>query len=226
MHHKFTVIDRFEVWTGSMNYSINGAYRHDNNMLRIRSAEVGANYTREFEEMFLEERFGGLSRADTPYHESLLEGDLVEVYFSPDDSVATRLVEIIDDAQNSIEVLAFAFTSDPLAESLLKAMKRGVFVRVVVEKDQAGNTGSEVDNLLEGGVDLRFDSNPNSMHHKVILIDGNTVITGSYNFSRSAEDFNDENVIIVHNAELTADYLVEFNRIFDRAEVESVGRDE
>jgi phosphatidylserine/phosphatidylglycerophosphate/cardiolipin synthase-like enzyme len=64
------------------------------------------------------------------------------------------------------------------------------------------------------------------MHHKVILIDGNTVITGSYNFSRSAEDFNDENVIIVHNAELTADYLVEFNRIFDRAEVESVGRDE
>jgi phosphatidylserine/phosphatidylglycerophosphate/cardiolipin synthase-like enzyme len=226
MHHKFTVIDRFEVWTGSMNYSINGAYRHDNNMIRIRSAEVGANYTREFEEMFLEDRFGGLSRADTPYPESLLDGDLVEVYFSPDDSVATRLVEKIDDAQNSIDMLAFAFTSDPLAESLLKAMKRGVFVRVVVEKDQAGNTGSEVDNLLEGGVDLRFDSNPNSMHHKVILIDGNTVITGSYNFSRSAEDFNDENVIIVHNAELTADYLVEFNRIFDRAEVESVGRDE
>jgi phosphatidylserine/phosphatidylglycerophosphate/cardiolipin synthase-like enzyme len=225
MHHKFTVIDRFEVWTGSMNYSINGAYRHDNNLLRIRSAEVGTNYTREFEEMFLEDRFGGLSRSDTPYPECLLEGDLVEVYFSPDDGVRARLIDRIDDAQTSIDMLAFALTSDPLAEALLQAMKRGAYVRIVVEKDQAGNTGSEVDSLLEGGVDLRLDSNPNSMHHKVILIDGDMVVTGSYNFSRSAEDFNDENVIIVHNAELTADYLVEFNRIFDRAEMDSAGRD-
>jgi phosphatidylserine/phosphatidylglycerophosphate/cardiolipin synthase-like enzyme len=225
MHHKFTVIDRFEVWTGSMNYSINGAYRHDNNLLRIRSAEVGTNYTREFEEMFLEDRFGGLSRSDTPYPESLLEGDLVEVYFSPDDGVGARLVDRIDDAQTSIDMLAFALTSDPLAEALLQAMKRGVHVRIVVEKDQAGNTGSEVGSLLDGGVDLRLDNNPNSMHHKVILIDGNMVVTGSYNFSRSAEDFNDENVIMVHNAELTADYLVEFNRIFDHAEMDSAGRE-
>lgn len=226
MHHKFTVIDRFEVWTGSMNYSVNGAYRHDNNVLRIRSAEVAANYIREFEEMFLEDRYGGLSRADTPHPESLLAGDLVEVYFSPDDGVVAHLIAQINDAQSSIDVLAFALTSDPLAEAMIKAMKRGVPVRVVIEKDQAGNTGSEVDHLLDGGVDLRIDRNPNSMHHKVILIDAKTVITGSYNFSRSAEETNDENVIIVHNAELTADYLVEFNRIFDRAEADSSGRDE
>ena len=217
MHHKFTIIDGYEVWTGSMNYSVNGAYRHDNNLLRVRSAEVGADYQREFEEMFLEDRFGGLSRPDTPFAESLLEGNKVEVYFSPDDGVGAHLVDILQEAQSSIDLLAFSLTSDSLADALLDAAGKGVKVRIVIERDQAGNAGSEAARLLEAGLDLQLDNNPNSMHHKVILIDSSIVVTGSYNFSRSAEDFNDENVIILHNPELAADYLVEFNRIFQLA---------
>ncbi|TFH32656.1 MAG: DUF1669 domain-containing protein [Anaerolineales bacterium] len=225
MHHKFTVIDGFEVWTGSMNYSVNGAYRHDNNLLRVRSAEVGADYTREFEEMFVEDRFGGLSRADTPFPETQVDGYPVEVYFSPDDGVQAHLVDLLQESQTSIEMLAFSLTSDLLGEALLEAARDGVNVRIVVERDQAGNTGSEVERLLQAGIPLRLDTNPNSMHHKVIVIDGSTVVTGSYNFSRSAEDFNDENVIIVHNPELAAEYLVEFNRIFDQSETEPAGRE-
>lgn len=217
MHHKFTVIDRYEVWTGSMNYSVNGAYRHDNNLLRVRSAEVAANYTREFEEMFQEGRFGAISRSDTPYPISEVEQQRVGVYFSPDDDVIMQLLHLIQNATTSIDMLAFSLTSDPLGAELLQAHASGVKVRLVVEKDQAGNSGSEVAQLQDAGVALRMDGNPNSMHHKVILIDGDTVVTGSYNFSRSAEDFNDENVIILHNPELAADYLVEFNRIYDQA---------
>ncbi len=226
MHHKFTVIDRFEVWTGSMNYSINGAYRNNNNMLRVRSGDVGANYTREFEEMFLEDRFGALSLPDTPFPITLIGEDRVEVYFSPDDGVASRLVELIDNSQSSVYALAFVFTSDPLAKAMRDAVERGVQVRIVVEKDQAGNMGSEVEDLLKGGADLRLDTNPNSMHHKVILIDETTVVTGSYNFSRSAEDFNDENVIIVHSPSLAQEYLVEFNSIIDGTEKPLFGRDD
>jgi len=225
MHHKFTVIDGYEVWTGSMNYSVNGAYRHDNNLLRVRSAEVGVNYTREFEEMFLEDRFGALSRSDTPYPESQIEGEVVEIYFSPDDGVGAHLVELLGDAQSSIELLAFSLTSDSLAEALLDAAEAGVRVRMVIERDQAGNIGSETQRLEEAGLDVRLDNNPNSMHHKVIVIDRSIVVTGSYNFSRNAEEFNDENVIILHSRELAADYLVEFNRIFGDAESEKARRD-
>lgn len=225
MHHKFTIIDGYEVWTGSMNYSVNGAYRHDNNLLRLRSAEVGANYIREFEEMFLEDRFGALSRPDTPYPESQIGGQAIEVYFSPDDGVGAHLVDLLREAQISIEIMAFSLTSDSLAEALLNAAGDGVNVRMVIEKDQAGNIGGEAQRLMDAGLDVRLDSNPNRMHHKVIVIDRSVVVTGSYNFSRNAEDFNDENVIILHSRELAADYLVEFNRIFEGAENDTDGRD-
>jgi phosphatidylserine/phosphatidylglycerophosphate/cardiolipin synthase-like enzyme len=65
------------------------------------------------------------------------------------------------------------------------------------------------------GVELRFDGNPDRMHHKVIVIDQQTVITGSYNFSRSAETRNDENLVVLHDAEVAASYLEEFERVFD-----------
>jgi phosphatidylserine/phosphatidylglycerophosphate/cardiolipin synthase-like enzyme len=225
MHHKFTVIDGFEVWTGSMNYSLNEAYRHDNNLLRVHSAEVGANFTREFEEMYLEDRFGGLSRADTPFPRSTLDGHEISVYFSPDDGVASHLVNVLNQAQDSIDMLAFTLTSDPIADALLQADKSGVRVRVVVERDQARSTGSDVDRLRLAGVDLRLDGNPNRMHHKVIVVDGNLVATGSYNFSRSAEDFNDENMVIVFNKSLAEDYLVEFNRIYALALSDTTGEE-
>lgn len=217
MHHKFTIIDGYEVWTGSMNYSVNGAYRHDNNLLQIRSFEIAANYTQEFEEMFLEGRFGGLSRQDTPYPIIEHPNGRVEVYFSPDDGVEARLVNVLGEAEARIDMLAFSLTSDAMGKALLDAADRGITVRLVVERDQANNAGSEVERLQAEGIEVRIDRNPNSMHHKVILIDGKIVVTGSYNFSRSAEAFNDENVVILYSPALTSDYLVEFNRIFDQS---------
>jgi phosphatidylserine/phosphatidylglycerophosphate/cardiolipin synthase-like enzyme len=217
MHHKFTVIDGFEVWTGSMNYTINGAYRNDNNMVRIFSHEIAENFTQEFEEMFVEGRFGGLSRADTPHPVSILDEKRVEVYFSPDDGVEVQLERIIGEAKQSIQVMAFSITSDALGEALMEAAQRGVEVSVVIERDQAANAGSEVGRLITASVDLRLDTNPDSMHHKVIIVDEAVVVTGSYNFSRSAEESNDENIVILHSKEAATEYLVEFKRIFGRA---------
>jgi phosphatidylserine/phosphatidylglycerophosphate/cardiolipin synthase-like enzyme len=217
MHHKFTVIDGFEVWTGSMNYTLNGAYRNDNNMIRIYSHEVAENFTQEFEEMFEEERFGRLSRADTPHPISRLGGQQVGVYFSPDDGVEAQLVRIITEAMKSIQVMAFSLTSDALGEALIEAAQRGIEVSVVIERDQAANAGSEVGRLIDSGVDLRLDTNPDSMHHKVFLVDDTIVVTGSYNFSRNAEEANDENIIILYDETAAAEYLVEFKRIFELA---------
>jgi phosphatidylserine/phosphatidylglycerophosphate/cardiolipin synthase-like enzyme len=217
MHHKFVVIDRLEVWTGSMNMTMSGAYRNDNNLVMIRSSELAEDYTREFEEMFLEDRFGALSLRDTPHPQVNVNSVPVEVYFSPDDDPARRITELLLEADQSIEFMVYAFTSDAIAGAMLDRFQAGVSVRGVIERGQAANAGSEYERLRQSGIDVRLDANERNMHHKVIIIDGTTVITGSYNFSRSAQEFNDENTLLLHDTGLAERFLLEFVRIFNLA---------
>jgi phosphatidylserine/phosphatidylglycerophosphate/cardiolipin synthase-like enzyme len=168
--------------------------------------------------MFVEDRFGALSLQDTPHPTLSLDGMMLEVYFSPDDDPAARIIDLLRSAEESIEFMVYAFTADDIADAMLDRAHEGVVVRGVIERRQANNEGSEFERLHQSAVDLRLDSNRNSMHHKVILIDGRTVITGSYNFSRSAQEYNDENVLIIHDVDTTARFLLEFERIFDAAQ--------
>jgi phosphatidylserine/phosphatidylglycerophosphate/cardiolipin synthase-like enzyme len=217
MHHKFVIIDRNEVWTGSMNMTVNGAYRNDNHLIWIGSKEVAEDFTREFDEMFLEDRFGALSVANTP-HPKVDFGDVtIEIAFSPDDGVLSRIIEQMRNAERSVEVLAYALTTDLVGETLFDLYQRGVSVRGVVETSQAQASGSETPRLRQAGMDIRLDGNPENMHHKVIILDGRTVILGSYNFTRSAEEKNDENILIVHSPALAAQFLIEFERIYEMA---------
>jgi len=214
MHNKFVVIDRQEVWTGSMNFTLNGAYRNDENLVRVRSTRLAENYTREFEEMFVQDAFGPGSPADTPYPTLTVEGTLLEVYFSPEDGAASRLVELIGGAQHSLHFLVYSFTSDEIAAALIASHQAGLEVRGVLDAGQAeSNTGGEYENLRQAGLDVRLDGNRNRMHHKLLIIDEAIVVTGSYNFSFSAENRNDENTLVIHNPEIAARFIAEFERV-------------
>lgn len=218
MHNKFAVIDRQEVWTGSMNLSVNDAYRNNNNLIRVRSQRLAENYRREFEEMFAEDSFGPTSPNDTPYTSFSVDGTRLEVYFSPEDGTAARLLELVAGARESVYFLAFSFTSDPLAGALIERAMAGVTVAGVMDTGQyQSNQGGEYDNLRAAGLDVRLDGNPRSLHHKVLVIDGRIVVTGSYNFSSSAERVNDENTLVIHNQELAAAFLEEFRRVYEAA---------
>lgn len=218
MHHKFLILDQSIVWTGSTNLTWNGVYRNDNHMLRFDSPLMAHNYAVEFEEMFSEQRFGPLSRADTPYPALELDDRTrVHVYFSPDDGAVRPILERLRAARRTIEILAFSLTSDPIAEELQAAAARGVSVRGVVEASRAERLGSDVIPLRETGLDLRLDGNPANLHHKVIVVDGEVVISGSYNFSRSAEENNDENLVIVYSKDLARAFQDEFDRLFAMA---------
>jgi phosphatidylserine/phosphatidylglycerophosphate/cardiolipin synthase-like enzyme len=218
MHNKFVIIDQMEVWTGSMNYTINGAYRNNNNLIGIRSPQLAEDYLSEFEEMFHDDLFGLGSPANTPYPHLFQDGASLEIYFSPEDGTAARLEQLIGNAQESIDFLAYAFTSDDLAEAMIERAKDGVIVSGVIETSQCtASRGCEYDRMKSSGVRVRLDGNPNEMHHKVIVIDHQVVVTGSYNFSASAETRNDENTLILDDADIAAQYLVEFTKIFDQA---------
>jgi len=217
MHHKFLVIDGEEVWTGSMNLTVNGAYRNDNNLVRIQSSALAERFTDEFEDMFLDDRFGALSEANLPQGRITLDTASIEVFFSPEDGILQRILDQVYAAQQEVVLMAYAFTSDPLAQALLDQSRAGVEVRGVVEASQVDAAGADTLELRQAGLDLRLDSNPASMHHKVLILDEKMVIFGSYNFTRSAEEANDEALILVRDERLAQAFLIEFERIYHTA---------
>lgn len=219
MHNKFIIIDGQEVWTGSLNLTVSGVYADHNNMVRIRSTEIIQNYLTEFTEMYENGLYGAGSPANTPFPVVTADGRLVEVYFSPDDGVAEQLIEMVSGAAQSIDFLAFSFTSDDLAEAMISRDTDGVRVRGVFEEAQVkSNIGGEYDHLRQAGLDVHLDGNPGQMHHKVIIVDGEIVSFGSYNFSYNAENKNDENVMIVYDPELAGQFEAEFELIYARAQ--------
>ncbi|MFL7791181.1 MAG: phosphatidylserine/phosphatidylglycerophosphate/cardiolipin synthase family protein [Anaerolineae bacterium] len=230
MHDKFIVIDQVWIWTGSWNLTSNGTYRNNNNAVMIASPALAENYTAEFEEMFAGE-FGPTSPADTPNPHVIITAELgedadgqmqtkqieVENYFAPEDTVATQVIAEIRNAKSRIRFMAFTFTSDEIADALLERAQAGVVVQGVIEDRNAEGDYSQYDRLLQDIPDIFPDGNPYIMHHKVIIIDEETVILGSYNFTASAEERNDENVLIIHDPEVAALFVQEFGRVYETA---------
>lgn len=215
MHDKFIILDHAVTWTGSWNITVNDTFRNNNNALRFVSRALAASYTRQFEHMAAGS-FGSVARVGG---ERLRVGALpVEVYFSPEGGAEERLLARLEAAQHSINFLAFSYTSQPIAAAMADAVRRGVRVQGVMEAKNAAGLGAQLGTLRNGGADVLEDGNCYALHHKVIVIDERTVITGSYNFTGSAEHSNDENMIIVDDANLARAYLDEFARLYAQAQ--------
>lgn len=219
MHNKYMVIDRSEVWTGSMNFTATGVYEDNNNLIRIRSTKVAQDYTREFEEMFKDDFFGQDVLAETPFPQVSIDGVNLEIFFSPDDHPAKRIVSLLRNAKSSIHFLAYSFTANDFGDVLRQKAAQGLQVDGVMEESQVKtNTGTEFDAFSQAGLPVYLDGNQGQMHDKVFIIDEQIVITGSYNFSSSAERTNDENVLIIYDAQVAKQYMAEFQRVFDAAQ--------
>ena len=214
MHDKFVIIDRSEIWLGSMNFTIGGGYKDNNNLLRIYSQKIIENYQTELDEMFVDDHFGPDTVSDTPNPVTFVNGTMIETYFSPDDGVSDVIVDVISDADDSIYFMAYSFTSDPISEAILARATEGVDVEGVMDHSQvASNQGGEYDTFAHAGLLVGEDNIKGLMHHKVFIIDEKIVITGSYNFSRSAEERNDENILIIYNTDIAQEFLKEFERV-------------
>jgi phosphatidylserine/phosphatidylglycerophosphate/cardiolipin synthase-like enzyme len=215
MHNKFVVIDRAEVWTGSMNLTDAGTYKDNNNLMRIRSTRVAADYETEFDEMFVDDKFGTDVVPATPNPQVTIDGTELDIYFSPDDNVQAALVPLLAGARSSIYFLAYSFTADPLGDAIAERAAAGVEIKGVMDTDQvASNIGSEYDAFRVASLDVHLDGNPGLLHHKVMIIDREIVIMGSYNFTASAEKTNDENLIVIHDPKIAAEYIQEFLRVY------------
>ncbi|MCX6145492.1 MAG: phospholipase D family protein [Ignavibacteriales bacterium] len=129
------------------------------------------------------------------------------VYFSPHGAATGAINHSVDNAKESILVQAYSFTSVPVAEALIRAHKRGVKVQVLLDRSQRTQKNSIVDILVSAGIPTLIDAAHAIAHNKVMIIDNEIVVTGSFNFTKAAEERNAENLLIIHSKELSARYL-------------------
>ena len=215
MHDKMIIIDRKTLFVGSWNLSYNDTYRNNNNLLKITNPQLVANYQAKFEELFVDKRFGADAMVKVPNPTITMDGVRVENYFSPTDDVMAKLVSSVRSAEKSVHFMIFTFTSDDLSAALIAQARAGLDVQGVIES-RGANQGV-LSPLFCAGLPVRTDGNRYTMHHKVLIIDGKTVVTGSFNFTRAADTINDDNVIIIHSPAAAAMFEREYQRIMSAA---------
>jgi phosphatidylserine/phosphatidylglycerophosphate/cardiolipin synthase-like enzyme len=218
MHDKFFVVDGAYVWTGSTNFTHNDIYNNNNNSMLIRSSRLAADYTAAFEVLYAAK----FSQNPVPPNPTVtVEGTQIEVFYSPGSGAPARLAELLSSAK-SVQFMAYSFTQGLTWKD--SSGKSNSIMDLLLQRQQSGqldlmgiieNTNRRFAKpLVCGGAQVRWDGNPDVLHHKVFIIDGSTVVMGSFNYSQNAQNDNNENMLIIHNASLAQAYLEEFQRLW------------
>ncbi len=231
MHNKFAVFDyrggapeSVWVWTGSWNPTDPGTNNDRQNVIALQDVALAGAYTLEFQEMWGSDtqfpnasttRFGARKLNDTP-HLFNIAGTRVQSFFSPSDRTTIQIGRAFSRAQSTICAAIYTFTRKELADSLIAQKIRGRKVRVVL--DNGTDTGTQYTALQNAGVDVNLKGfSGGLLHHKYAIIDATGpgagpawVVTGSHNWSSSAENSNDENTLIIQSARVANLYLQEF----------------
>lgn len=213
MHDKIIIIDGKILYMGSWNMSYTDTFRNNNNLLRITNSTLIANYQAKFNELFADKRFGMHAQVGALTPHLTIDGVQVENYFSPVDNVMDKLVAYVQGAKKSIRFMIYTYTDTALANAMIGRYQAGVDIEGVIESQDALE-GALVP-LFCANLRVKLDGNPYIMHHKVIVIDDDTVITGSFNFTKSADQINDDNVLVIHDPDLAKQYLQEFGRVWN-----------
>lgn len=134
----------------------------------------------------------------------------LDVKFSPKGGCTDSVVGLIASSKKTVRVMAYGFTSQPIAAAIVDAKKRGVDVQVVLDKSNLTDPSSKMGFVTAGGVAVFVDSKHPIMHDKVVAVDGAAVETGSFNYTAAAEERNAENCLVVHNASVARQYEAEW----------------
>ncbi len=162
--------------------------------------------------------FGVALLALTSATGTLPAAEIVAQGFSPGNAEAV-VVRTIEGSKRDLLVAAYSFTSKPIARALVDARRRGVQVQVVLDKSQEGDRYTAATFLVNQGVPVRINRRYAIMHNKFIVADGDTVETGSFNYTSSAATKNAENVVVIRDASLATSYTKEWRRLWDEADV-------
>ena len=212
MHNKFFIFDDKKVWTGSANItstSISGFSA--NTSILIDSEEIAQIFKKEFEN-FINGKFHSAK-------EKVFGSDSsgkIRVFFSPkNNTINEEILEEIRNAKKKIYVASYIITHKNLTDELLSAHSRGVEVKIITDANSARNNYSTHKTMRGAKIPVKTENFAGTMHMKNIIIDGETVVTGSMNLTKSGEKYNDENTLIIKDKNIAANFEKVFNKIWE-----------
>ena len=142
----------------------------------------------------------------------------IQVFFSPHGGCTETVVANLDKATNTVLVQAYSFTSAPIAKALVDAEKRGVKVQVILDKSNRTANYSSADFVQRAGIPTFIDAKHAIAHNKIMVIDGRTILTGSFNFTKAAESSNAENLLVIQDSELAKKYTANWMAHLEHSE--------
>lgn len=137
-----------------------------------------------------------------------------KAFFSPGPDCLNRIIFRIKNCRRTADLCVFTITDDRISEPILAAHGRGVKVRVLTDNEKAEDTGSDIERFTSAGIEVRIDRTPCHLHHKFAIFDGQYLINGSYNWTRSAAEQNCENIVEESDPKLIAQFQAEFNKLW------------
>lgn len=149
---------------------------------------------------------------------SSIDQSETEAWFSPDRECHSRIVRLIEQARFSAEICVFTITDDRISDTIIEAHDRGLPIRIITDDEKAFDAGSDIMRLERAGVEIRVDQTRYHMHHKFALFDRKLLLTGSYNWTRSADAYNEENFIILNDRSLIRSFSQLFDRLWNKFE--------
>ncbi|MBB6611278.1 DUF1669 domain-containing protein [Pontibacter sp. Tf4] len=136
-------------------------------------------------------------------------------FFSPGDDCLNAIIRAIDEAEKTIKICVFTISDDRISDAILRAHYRGLHIRIITDNKKLHDAGSDIRELAFKGLQVRIDKTRSHMHHKFAIFDEVRVLTGSYNWTRSAAMFNHENILVTDNLSIVQDYSREFDRLWE-----------
>jgi len=142
--------------------------------------------------------------------------DKSDAYFSPGESCRTTILNQINNAIDKLSICVFTISDDIITNAILTAHQRSVKIRIITDNDKSLDVGSDIDRLAKNGLVIKMDKTDNHMHHKFMIADNRTVLTGSYNWTQSAARFNHENILLTTDPGVVKSFLQEFENLWTK----------
>jgi cardiolipin hydrolase len=140
------------------------------------------------------------------------------VFFSPGDECVEHIIELIQSSIDQLDICVFTISDDRITRALVDAHKNNVVVRIISDNTKAQDKGSDINDLARAGVSIKLDTTDNHMHHKFMVVDQKVVLTGSYNWTRSAALYNQENVVSFEDEIVAVRFFDEFEKLWETCE--------
>mgnify|MGYP001584021489 FL=1 len=187
---------------------------HELNVLRSELFGLIENQSNSADVVKLVNWIEGINKCLLPKQEDVKTPEN-RCYFSPGDDCENAIVSSIRNAKHSVKICVFTISENVISDAVVKAHKKGISVKIITDNDKLNDMGSDIRMLSKAGIRIRIDQSSSHMHHKFCVVDKEVLLTGSYNWTKSAADRNQENILVIEDPKMVKSYLSEFEKLWD-----------